>query len=89
MHQIHVKTQTNESVIYLGDGVLQTRLPSLIQGSDCFVVTDSNVFALYNPLFEQYFKNTNIFVLPYGEENKNFLSLQQNILFKHLISERM
>ena len=77
MHQIHVKTQTNESVIYLGDGVLQTRLPSLIQGNDCFVVTDSNVFALYNPLFEQYFKNANVFVLPYGEENKNFLSLQR------------
>lgn len=76
MQQIHVNTQTTNSVIYLGEDVLQTRLPALLNDKNNFVVTDSNVFALYNPLFQTYFKDAKIFVLPYGEANKNFSSLQ-------------
>ncbi len=76
MQPISVKTQTSQSVIYIGDDVLQTRLPQLLHGQTNFVVTDSNVFALYNTLFKTYFKEAKIFVLPHGEENKNFTSLQ-------------
>lgn len=76
MQQILVKTQTAKTVIHIGTDVLQTRLPILIDGQDNFVVTDSNVFALYYPFFQTYFKKDKIFVLPHGEANKNFASLQ-------------
>ena len=76
MQQINVNTRTAQSVIYAGEKVLQMRLPALLIGQDNFVVTDSNVFALYYPLFQTYFKDAKIFVLPHGEENKNFSSLQ-------------
>jgi 3-dehydroquinate synthase len=40
------------------------------------VLTDSNVFALYPDFFKSYFDGVEIFVLPAGEENKTFSSLQ-------------
>ena len=72
MQLISVKTPTTQSDIYIGTEVLSSRLPILTAGQKNFVVTDSNVFRLYPSLFEEYFKEAEIFVLPYGEENKNF-----------------
>ena len=65
-----------EGKIYIGTDSVVTRLPILTEGQSNFVVTDSNVYALYAAWFETYFPNTEIFVLPAGEENKNFASLQ-------------
>ena len=51
------------------------RLPILTAGQKNFVLTDTNVYALYQSWFDTYFPQTEIFVLPAGEENKNFQSL--------------
>lgn len=61
--------------IYVGDKVIEERLPSLLQGQKNFVLTDSNVYALYKDWFQKWFDGCEIFVLPAGEENKNFQSL--------------
>ena len=82
MEIIHLKTPSMAGKIYIGTGVIEERLPALISGQKNFVVTDSNVYALYKTWFEQYFSSTDVFVLPAGEENKNFNSL-------HAILEKM
>ena len=75
MELITLKTPTMEGKIHLGTDVIEKRLPTLTAGKKCFVVTDSNVYALYPEWFKRYFANADIFVLPAGEENKNFQSL--------------
>jgi 3-dehydroquinate synthase len=61
--------------IYIGNGIARERIRKLARGQKNFVVTDSNVYALYKPFFEETFPETEIFVLPQGEENKTFSSL--------------
>ena len=75
MEIINVKTPSYEGKIYLGEGVIENRLPALTEGKKCFVVTDSNVYKLYAKWFAQSFKDAEIFILPAGEEYKNFQSL--------------
>ena len=75
MEVMGVKTPSLEGKIYLGEDAVASRLPALIQGKQCFVVTDSNVYALYKEWFQRWFYDAEIFVLPAGEENKNFKSL--------------
>ncbi len=76
MREITLKTPTMQGKIYIGEGVLQARLPALTAGQKNFVVTDSNVYTLYQAFFEQYFSGAEIFVLPAGEEHKTFPYLQ-------------
>ena len=76
MECINLKTPSMEGKIYIGADVIETRLPTLTNGQTNFVVTDSNVYALYAAWFEKYFPDTEFFVLKAGEENKNFPSLQ-------------
>ena len=64
-------------MIYVGADVLEKRLPTLTCGQKNFVVTDSNVYALYPEFFKKYFGETPTFVLPAGEENKNFQALYE------------
>ena len=64
-----------EGRIHIGADVIEMRLPTLREGQKNFVVTDSNVYALYSAWFEKYFSNAEIFVLPAGEEYKNFTSV--------------
>ncbi len=75
MQTVTLKTPSMEGKIHIGTDVLQTRLPILTNGQKNFVVTDSNVYALYPDFFKRYFQDSEIFVLPAGEENKNFHSL--------------
>ncbi len=75
MERITLKTPSIEGNIYIGAEAISTRLPSLTSGQKNFVVTDSNVYALYKEWFSRYFIDTEIFILPAGEENKNFQSL--------------
>lgn len=75
MEIITLKTPSMEGIIYLGEGVIEQRLPALTEGKKCFVVTDSNVYALYTDWFKRWFTGAEIYVLPAGEENKNFQSL--------------
>ena len=75
MEIITLKTPTMEGKIYVGEDVIEKRLPALTEGKKCFVVTDSNVYALYTEWFARWFSDSEIFVLPAGEENKTFDSL--------------
>ncbi|MBQ2769081.1 MAG: 3-dehydroquinate synthase [Clostridia bacterium] len=77
MERVCLKTPTLSGNIYVGDGAVENRLPALSSGQKNFVVTDSNVYALYAAWFERYFKETEIFVLPAGEKSKNFQSLYE------------
>ncbi len=76
MQVISLNTPSTASKIYIGKDAIETRLPALTSGVKCFVVTDSNVHALYGDFFAEHFKDAEIFVLPAGEEHKNFASLQ-------------
>ncbi len=70
-----MKAPSMQGKIYVGKDVINERLPALTAGKTCFVVTDSNVYALYKAWFTRYFSGAEIFVLPAGEENKSFPSL--------------
>lgn len=72
MEIVDLKTPSMEGKIYIGAGVIEERLPDLRKGQENFVVTDTNVYALYKTWFGRYFPDAEIFVLPAGEENKNF-----------------
>ncbi len=61
--------------ILIGEGIAKARIAELKKGQKNFVITDSNVYALYERFFEECFSGTEIFVLPAGEENKTFASL--------------
>ena len=75
MQLISLKTPSMEGKIYVGEDVIETRLPILTQGQKNFVVADGNVYTLYPDFFKKYFSNAEIYVLPSGEEYKNFQSL--------------
>ena len=77
MEKIVLKTPSMEGKIFIGKDTVESRLPLLTQGQTNFVLTDENVYALYAVWFHRYFDGTEIFVLPAGEENKNFHSLQR------------
>ena len=76
MKTIELKTPSMTGEIYIGRGVIETQLPLLTAGVQCFVVTDSNVHSLYADWFQRYFSRAEIFVLSAGEESKTFPSLQ-------------
>ncbi len=75
MEEITLKAPSMQGKIYVGDGVIDRRLPAFKKGVKYFVLTDSNVYALYGDFFRAHFAEGEIFVLPAGEENKNFQSL--------------
>jgi len=75
MEKIILKTPSMQGDIFVGEGVIEERLPFLTEGQKCFVVTDSNVYALYKAWFARWFSQAEIFILESGEENKNFQSL--------------
>ncbi len=75
MKEITLQASTLLAKIYVGGDAIQNRLPVLLQGQQNFVVTDSNVYALYKSWFETWFHGAEIFVLEAGESNKNFQSL--------------
>lgn len=74
--KIDVKTSSMAGGIYIGKDVIEARLPWLLSGQKNFVLTDINVYALHCAFFERWFSGEEIFVLPAGEEHKNFQSLQ-------------
>ena len=75
METIVLKTFSMQGKISVGTGAVETRLPALLTGQKNFVVTDENVMSLYAPWFKKWFDGVEIFVLPAGEEYKNFQSL--------------
>ncbi len=76
MEKIIVNAPSMQGEIEIGEGVIEARLPALKEGKQAFVITDGNVYALYKGWFARWFEGCEIFVLPAGEENKSFPSLQ-------------
>ena len=74
MKEILLKTPSLEGRIFIGEESLE-RIPALAQSQKNFVITDETVRALYPKFFEEYFPNTEIFVMKTGEEHKNFQTL--------------
>lgn len=77
MQEICLKTPSMQGQIVIGEGGIEKYLPSLVNKGKSFVLTDSNVYALYGDFFEKYFSGAEVFVLPAGEENKNFFYLYE------------
>ena len=77
MKELTITTPTTSGTIFVGEEVIQKRLPALLDGQNAFVVTDTNVYALYQDFFKTHFSATEIFVLTAGEEQKNFQSLYE------------
>lgn len=73
MKDILLKTRNSQSVIHCGAGTLEKYAP--VTGGQIYIVTDSNVFALYNHLIESYFKDAPVFILKAGEESKTHVNL--------------
>ena len=73
MRDIIIKTAGSESVIHCGAGTFEKYVP-LIDGQ-IYVITDSNVFALYNHLTEKYFKDAPVYILKAGEQSKTHFNL--------------
>ena len=74
MKEIVLKTSSLKGRIFIGENSLE-RIPALAETQKNFVITDENVYALYQEFFERYFSNTATFVIKSGEENKNFQTL--------------
>lgn len=73
MQTIHLKTPSAEGNIYIGAGAKDEIFR--FAGGKKLAVTDENVYRLYREYFSQYFVEDEIFVLPAGEEHKNFSTL--------------
>ena len=74
MEEIVLKTPSAQGRIRIGEGVIN-QIPLLTRGQKNFVLTDSNVYAIYPAFFKKYFKDCEIFALSAGEENKSLENL--------------
>ena len=77
---VELNAPSMKARITIGANAAKERLPLLTAGQVNFVLTDCNVYALHRDFFEEYFKNTEIYVLPAGEEYKTFQSLENILL---------
>lgn len=75
MKEFLVQTDFSTGKIYIGTDVFEKRLPIVTSGGRKFVVTDSNVYALYADFFAHWFLDAEIFVLQAGEQSKTIQSL--------------
>lgn len=73
MIDITLNTASGASIIHCGDGAFTAFAPKICGRK--FIVTDSNVYKLYFHLIEEYFKGSQVFVLPAGERSKNLSKL--------------
>lgn len=70
MKKIEIRTATQQSVVYCEKGCFSGMVPSLLAGRQNFLLTDSNVYAIYREEIERVFQNAPVYVLPAGEESK-------------------
>ena len=70
MKDILLKTASAESIIHCGGGTFE-KFAQRFMYKQIFVVTDSNVHAIYNSLLINTFGNYKGYVIPAGEESKN------------------
>ncbi|MBQ9081067.1 MAG: 3-dehydroquinate synthase [Clostridia bacterium] len=78
MITIEIHTPSQNSVITCGEGCFKQLAPNFLNGHKNFVLTDSNVYALYkDDILSVFGKDTPVFILPAGEESKNHHNLFQ------------
>ncbi|MBQ9117737.1 MAG: 3-dehydroquinate synthase [Clostridia bacterium] len=75
MQTVELKTPSMQGLITIGEGVLEERLPALLQGQKNFVITDSNVAKIYGENIKDWFGDTSVYVMPAGEQSKTFWTL--------------
>ena len=74
MEDIILQTNTVKSVIHCGRGAFERFAPEIASGQ-IFLVTDTNVYALYSELIAKTFGEVPKFILPAGEKSKNYKNL--------------
>ncbi|MGN0804226.1 MAG: 3-dehydroquinate synthase family protein [Candidatus Coproplasma sp.] len=74
MQDIVISTPNQKSVIHCGCGVFNKYAP-LLNSKKLFIVTDSNVYALYKDLISSTFKDAPVHVFKAGEDSKNYKTL--------------
>jgi len=76
MEHINLNTAAGtHSDIYCGAGAFEEIIPPLLKNRSCFLLTDSNVYAIYRDLINRVFASVPLFVMEAGEKNKNYKSL--------------
>ena len=75
--KLEIDTPSCRSVIDCGEGAFEELMPHLLAGKQFFVVTDSNVHAIYKELFGGIFAGGGLYVLPAGEKSKNYTQLMR------------
>lgn len=73
MQDIVLSAPSLKSVIRCGEGAFEKYAPDFAKNA--FVITDSNVYALYGGLISSTFKGAPVFVIPAGERSKNHRTL--------------
>ncbi len=74
MKEIKIKTSSRQSVIHCGEGAFES-FAAVAGGEKAFVITDSNVFGLYEELITATFKGAYVHVIKAGEASKNYNTL--------------
>ena len=76
MERILLNAPSMQAEITIGVGALEDRLPRLVGAENCFWFTDETVYHYHGARLNGYFGDTPKFVMPSGEEHKNFNTLQ-------------
>lgn len=71
MENITISTPSTKSVISCGKGAFEQFVKSF-NGKSVFIVTDSNVFAIYSQLIKNSFPQAVIYTIRAGEKSKNY-----------------
>ncbi|MGN0818058.1 MAG: 3-dehydroquinate synthase family protein [Candidatus Coproplasma sp.] len=74
MKEIKISVPSGESIIYCGNGAFEERA-RLLRDKNVFIVTDTNVLALYGDLIRETFGNVPLYAVPAGEKSKNYRQL--------------
>ncbi|MGN0808063.1 MAG: 3-dehydroquinate synthase family protein [Candidatus Coproplasma sp.] len=82
MQDIIINTPTQRSVIHCGKGAFE-RFANSLDGRKMFVVTDSNVYAIYRDLIEKTFGSSPVHVIKAGEASKTYSTLIG--ILKHML----
>ncbi|MGN1373069.1 MAG: 3-dehydroquinate synthase family protein [Candidatus Coproplasma sp.] len=82
MQDIVINTPTQKSVIHCGKGAFE-RYTKELDGRKLFIVTDSNVYAIYRDLIEKTFGNSPVHVIKAGEASKTYSTLIA--ILKHML----
>lgn len=76
MEKIRITTNTVDSTIFCGEGAFDLFRETYGERTDkLFLITDSNVAALYEREIDEFFSASGRFVIPAGEESKNYKTL--------------